>query len=793
MDLRFALRTLFKNPAITVLSIVVLALGIGANTAIFSVVNAVLLRPLDYRDPDRIVTLWTDFRRTGGRGQVSAPDFHDWRSRATSFETMAYHIGGETAVTVKGTADYANVKRVTPGFFSAVGVAPALGRLFSADEERAGFAAVISHRFFLKHFAGSQGVPAQPLQILDRSFPIVGVLPEAFQFAGNTDVFLPSSVLPETTSRTAHNYRVIARLKDGATLEQAQAEMNIIADQLGAEHPKENREKGINVVPLKEQTVSNVKLTLYVLLGAVAAILLIACANVANLLLAKASARTREIAIRAAVGASRGRIIRQLITESLLLGLIAGVAGLLLSFWGVEVLLAIAPAGIPRLEQTGVDWQVLAFTLIASILASLLFGLAPAWTASRMDLQNALKQAARTSTGGSSALRSGLVVAEIAMSVILLTAAGLLIRSFQTLTSVDMGVETSRLLLMEATVPSMGLEAAKRASGFYQDLLPKIRGLNGVTAAAAVLGLPTASKSNGGYLVEGSGTAEFVGIPKEQAIFNVVTPEYFRTMGIALRGGRDFNDRDQFEVAPVAIVNEALARASFAGSDPIGRRLKCGLDRPDWMTIVGVVADSRQDPARPARPEIFMPYRQHPFFATSMVVVARVNGDTELLAEPIRRLAREINSDVPVRFKTMDQAMSTAVATPRFRTLLLSVFAGLAVLLAMTGIYGVMSYAVTQRAPEIGLRMALGARASDVLSMILKNGLRLAVIGLALGLLGGWAASQWLESMLFSVTRYDPLTYLAVIVSILAITWLACWIPARRASRVDPLIALRQD
>ena len=797
MDLRFALRSLRKSPGFTLVAVLVMALGIGATTAVFTVVNAVLLKPLDYPDPDRIVTVSSLWKRSGARGQASAPDFHDWRGQSAAFTAMAYYGHSETAVMAGPAAEYRRVASVTPEFFRVFAVQPALGRPFTAEEQKAGGAVMISHSYWQSHWGGDRAALGQRIRLFASTPAIVGVLPPRFRFPDQTDLWFPANtIFPETTSRSAHNYLVVGRLKEEVSLEQAQAQMVSIGARLEQQYPASNQGKSVAVTRMRDDLVSDVRLTLYLLLGAVGVVLLIACANVANLLLARATARGREIAIRAAVGASRGRIVRQLITESLALAALAGAAGLILALGGSRALIRLAPGNVPRLAETGIDGWVLAFTFGVSALASLLFGLAPAVQASRVDLTEALKQGAtRTGIGGAAGrTRGALVVAEIALSVVLLAGAGLLIRSFVALHNVALGFRPENTLLMRASVPASDLGGARRATRFYKDLLAQIAVLPGVSAVGATRIPPGRVGSYGGYWIDRlPGPAELT-VGAAQAIFSVVAPGAFAALGIPLQRGRDFHDGDAFDAPFTAVINEALARQAFPAQDPLGRLIFCGFDSLAPMKIVGVVGDVRQyGPARAPQPEIYMPYQQHPRAATALSIVVRTGTEPAALSEAMRRKTRELSPDVPVRFTTLEASLADAVAAPRFRTLLLGIFAALAVSLASAGVYGVMAYTVGQRSSEIGLRMALGASSGDVLKLVLRQGLALAAAGVALGLAGAAAATRLLTTMLFEVKPTDPLSYVAAAALLALVALAASYIPARRAARVDPLVALRQE
>lgn len=794
MEMRFAFRSLRKSPAFTLLAMLIMALGIGANTAVFSVVNAVLLRPLDYSNPDRIVTLWSLGKKSHSHSQVSAPDFHDWHHQSSSFSALADFDAGDTAVSLGSQAEYTEVAEVTPEFFDVFTVHPAEGRFFSADEEKPGSAAaaLISYSYWQSHYGG-RPLQDQTLHTFDRTLHIVGVLPPRFHFPEKTDVWIPANtIFPETPSRSAHNYRVIGLLKPGVSLERAQAEMTAIGTRLEQQYPESDKDQSVAVTRMRDEMVRDVRVTLYLLLGAVAVVLLIACANISTLLLAKASARTREMAIRAAIGASRARIIRQLISESLLLAVVSGAAGIVLAFWGSEALVALAPGNVPRLAETGIDGWVLVFTLAICIASSLLFGLAPAIHASRVDLNDALKQgAARAVMGGAAGrTRNVLVVAEVALAVMLLAGAGLLLKSFIALHNVELGFHPEHVLVMEANVPASGLQSARRATRFYKDILPQIAALPGVLKAGATYAIPGTVGSWGNYWIDHLPASMDPHGP--DAVFSTIAPGTFSTLGIPLHRGRDVNDSDTYDAPFTAVINEALARQAFPGQDPIGRSILCGFDSDKPMKIVGVVGDIRQyGPAKKPSPEIYMPYEQHPQPSTDLNIVVRTAIEPDALTQTLRRKVHERSPDVPLKFTTLEAALSDNIAAPRFRTLLLGIFAGLAVCLAMAGVYGVMAYVVGQRSNEIGLRMALGASSGDVLRLMLRQGMTLAGIGLVLGLAGAIAASRLLSSLLFEVKPGDPLTYVGVAVLLGLVALAATYLPARRAARVDPLVALR--
>ena len=753
-----------------------------------------LLRPLAYRDAERIVTLASLWKNHGTQGTVSAPDFHDWHDQSTSFAAMAYYDDDAGPVSAGSGAEYTHIAEVTPEFFSVFSVEPAVGRGFSPEEWKSGSVVVIGYAYWRRHFGGAPGAIGSTLRIDDNSMAVIGVMPPGFDFPDKTAVWLPANTPynPENPERSAHNYSAVGRLQPWIALRQAQAEMTGIGARLERQYPASNRNESVAVTPMRDRMVGSVRFTLYLLLGAVGLILLIACANMANLLLAKASARGREMAIRAAIGASRGRIVRQLIVESTVLAVVSGAAGVLVAMWATPALIAIAPGNVPRLEEASLDARVLLFTLGISLLSSLVFGLAPALNASRVDLHDALKQgAARTGIASRARrLRNALVVAEIAISVVLLSGAGLLLRSFQALLNVPLGFRPDHVLAMAASVPSSDVEGQRRAAQVYKDVLANAFSLPGVASAGLTRMPPGRVNSWGSYSIDALPASTGVSAP--QAVFSVVSGGAFQTLGIPLRAGRDFNASDTYDAPFTAIVNASLARKSFPGQNPLGHTIKCGFDSPNAMTIVGVVDDIRQfGPAQNAWPEIYMPYEQHP--KADMYLVARTAGNPLTYSEALRRVVQSRSPDTPVRFATLQETLAEDVAAPRFRTLLLAAFAALAVLPAMAGVYGVMNYVVGQRTGEIGLRMALGASPGNLLRLILRQGLTLTALGLGIGLAAAMAATGLLRSMLFEIKTTDPLTYAGVAVLLALVASVASYIPARRAVHVDPLLALRQE
>ncbi len=711
---------------------------------------------------------------------------------------MADYAGWSTAVMVgNGAAEYAEAAQVSPEFFRVFGAEPVSGRLFTAEEWTKGASAVVGQGYAQSHFGDISNALGKALTIYGKPYTIVGVMPGGFDFPDKAQIWLTMDD-DSKENRSANNFRVVGRLKDGVSIQEAQAQMTPIGDRLSKAYPDSNGNRNIAVTGMRDRLVKDVRTTLYLLLGAVGVVLLISCANMANLLLAKATSRTREIAIRAAVGAGRGRIVRQLITESVVLAMVAGAAGLFLAILGANALAAIAPSNVPRLADARlIDTWVLTFTLGISMVASLLFGLAPALTAARIDLNDALKLGGSKAVvgGGAGKLRSAIVVAEIALSVVLLAGAGLLIKSFFALNGVSLGYRTDHLLLMEADVPSSSLEDARKATLFYKDLFQNIAQIPGVISVGAAGVAPGRTGSNGSYWVDVHNWPEHPGIDLDrQALFSVVAPQTFSTLGVRVLQGRDFNETDQYDAPFTVIINETMAKKTFPGQDPLGHLLLCGLDSPMAMTIVGVVTDMHNSgPAALPGPEMFMPYEQHPLASAQLTVLVRTNAEPAALSSVLRKKVQERSTEVPMKFSTMNTLLAEDVAAPRFRTLLFLVFAGLAVCLAMAGVYGVMAYVVGQRLNEIGLRMALGASQGDVLRMVLKQGLTLAGAGVALGLAGAMGATRLLTSFLFEVKPGDPLTYVGVGVLLAVVAMAASYVPARRATRVDPLAALRQE
>jgi predicted permease len=728
---------------------------------------------------------------------VSGPDFRDWRDQSRSFEAIAHQQSFETSVTVNNASDYATTTRTSPGYFRVFGATAVVGRLFTLEEEQPGGppVAVISDAYWRRQFGSDPRAIGATITFAQQAHTIIGVT--ALRYPARSDIYHMGPAPIPNESRSAHNYRPVARLAPGVSVAQAQSEMTGIAARLTEQYPQSNADKGAAVVPLQEVLVGDTRQTLFVLLAAVAFVLLIACANVANLLLARAAARGRELVVRAAVGAGRMRLVRQMLTESAVLALISGVGGVIIARWGVMALLALAPPDLPRLDEVTVDMTALAFALGISLAASFIFGLAPAWHVSRVDLADGLRQSGKGSALGvrSGWARKAFVVAEIALAVALVMGAGLLGRSLIALANVDMGFQGDRLVVLRTTVPVSGRPQFARAIEIYRNTLAELRNLPGVVAAGGVTSLPTLVRSNGGYWVEGAPGPEVLGVRSPQALFTVVTPEYFRVLQVPVVRGRDFNDGDRIDAPFVAIINEQLAKDSFPGVDPIGRTIRAGLDSLEPMTIVGIVKDVRtRGPNRALQAELFFPYEQHQGPATSLNVVMRTDvADPLAIGAAAARQIRGRYPEVPVRVETMEMTMAGATATPRFRTVLLVVFAVVALLLAIAGVYGVMAYTVSQRVPEIGLRVALGASPGDVMGLVLREGALLVVIGLVVGAALSYASAQFISGLLFGVSARDPLVFAAVSALVAVAAMAACLVPGRRALKVDPLLALRAD
>lgn len=802
-DLQYGIRSLLKRPGFTAIAVITLMLGIGANTAIFSVVNGVLLRPLPYSDPSRLTQLWEASAKKG-RSEMPAsyPNFADWRDRSHVFEQVVAYSDWSFNLTGAGEPERIRSAIVSPAFFSVLGIKPLQGRDLLAGEDERGkdLVVVINESLWQRKFNSDPSIIGRSLNLDDKTFTVVGVIARGVQaplLSEEIELFAPVSHGFGFTNRYGHYLSVIARLKSGATIEQAQADMNNIAGQLEQQYPESNKDHGVRVVSLNEQVVGNFRTSLLVMLGAVVFVLLIASANVANMQLARGAERQREIAIRTALGAGRWRIVRQLVTESMLLSLTSGILGFLVALWGIELLVAFSPADLPRIKEVTVDVRVLGFTLAVSLLTGILFGVLPALQTSRPHLIERVKAGGRSVMSGVSRqrMRSGLVVAEIALSLVLLVGAGLLIRSFLRLQAVNPGFNPSNVLTMQLDLGRAKYKTSAQVIAFHNQLLERLKQLPGVQYASSRTSIPIANDASFAYLrFNLEGRQSDVSDPPV-AYYNGASPDYFQTMMIPLLKGRGFSVRDVKGSQNVVIVNDTLARRYFGNEDALGKRISLE-DNPkeeDWVTIVGVVGDTkpRELHSEPVA-EIYMPYDQQPERGISLMIRYLDGGSG--VAASVRTEVLALDKEQPVyNIRTLDSVLSESVAAPRFRTLLLAVFAGMALLLAAVGIYGVISYAVSQRTQEIGIRMALGAQASDVLKLIVKGGMTLVLIGVALGLAGAFALTRLMTTLLFGVQPTDSATFAVVSGSLIAVALIACLVPARRATKVDPLVALRYE
>jgi len=817
-DLRYAVRTLARAPGFTAVAVLTLALGIGANTAIFSIVNAALIRPLEYPEPNRIVTLW------GSNPALSigldllpmtAKHWDAWRRRNHVFEEVAAFDSKELHLTGSGAPEHFDAARVTAGFFSVFGVKPYLGRTFVPEEDRAGGgkAAVVSYALWQNRFGGDPGLIGRTLTLSGQGYRVIGVLPPGFgfpkgaevpsyyHFGARTDLWISASLTQHEIDNGSLGFTVVARLKPGIPVKQAQAEMSLIMRQLAREDPNNNKGFSVRVIPLRETIVSGLRPALLAIMAAVAAVLLIACANLANLLLTRAVSRRKEIALRAALGAGRWQLIRQLLAESLLLSLTGGVLGLLLARWGVVLVERMMPAGLPRVGDAQLDSAVVAFSLLVSVLTGVLFGLAPAWNAAKLDLNRSLKEGGRSSTTQAHPLvRRGLVVSEIAMAMVLVVTAGLLLKSFLKLQSVDTGFHPENLIAVDLSLPGAGY--FERGSGRYDQpgrraefvalVTERASAVPGVSSVAAISELPLSGRvSMEGLRFEGRPVPDMSQPPVADS--RSATPGYLRTMGVRLLKGRWFTEQDRADSVPVAVIDDTMARVYWPGEDPIGKRFRNLNSANPWWTIVGVARSvTHSGLGAKKNPEYFRPFSQQE--VSWMTVVVRSAIDPSALLAALRKEIWAVDKDLPVSdITTVTQLVSDAAAAPRFRSLLIGVFGAFALLLASLGIYGVISYTVAQQMHDLGIRVALGAGTRDILRLIVGGGLALAATGVAAGLVGAFGLTRLLASLLYGVTPTDAWTFGGVAVLLLAVALVASYIPARRAMRVDPLVALRYE
>jgi len=816
-DLRYGARMLMKKPGFTVVAVVTLSLGIGANSAIFSVVNAVLLRALPYDEADRLVYL-SERHPQHEEMSISYPDFTDWRARNHVFESIGVFRGSDYDLTGSGEPERLGAAQVSAELFSALRVRAALGRVFTNEEDKPGAPAVValSHELWQRRFGGNPQILNQSLTLNDHPYTVIGVMPSGFHFKEHTELWIPIGPLSDQgwlQERDNHpGLRGVARLKAGITIEQARADLDAIAAQLEQQYPDSNKHVGARIIPLLENYVHDVRHALWVLLGAVGLVLLIACANVANLLLARAATRRREMAVRVALGASRWRMARQLLTESLLLAVVGGGLGLLLAQWGVELILAFAGNSIPRTGEISLDSHVLAFTLAASAGAGVIFGLGPALQSSRADVQEALKETSRSATGGRHRLRQTLVVVEVALTLVLLIGAGLLIRTFYRLQQVNPGFVDEHVLSFGVSLPELKYPDERQWLNFYQQVTQKLRALPGVQEVSITSRVPMGENDwQSGFRVVGQPPPPPGQGPSMEV--TIAGPDYFRTVGIPLLRGRCFTEQDNRSTLSeenlrgldqrhrlraglkTIIVDEEFARRHWPNEDPLGKQILWGSGPNDPpLTVVGVVG--RVKLYRPNEPAGFV-QGYFPFFEMPdnfMRFVVKTTIDPERMIAAARREVQAVDADQPIYdVKTLTQLRSESIAPQRLNLMLLGLFAAVALALAVVGIYGVMSYEVEQRTNEIGLRVALGAQTRDVLRLVVGQAMKLALVGVAMGLMGAVALTRLMANLLFGVGATDPVTFTSVALLLTFVALLACWLPARRAAMVDPMVALRCD
>jgi putative ABC transport system permease protein len=804
-DLRYAGRMMASNRAFTAVAVVVLALGIAANTVIFSVVNAVLLRSLPFPDSDRIVMVFESDRQRHTQEAIAAANFIDWRDQNQALESIAIYreenfnlTGAERPERVSGVIS-------TAGLFPVLAVNPIVGRVFQSDEENLGTGrvAVISRSLWERRFASDPNIVGQKLIANGEPLSIIGVMPAQFKFPGQADLWIPPrQVVPEhvlrpnvnmATNRDSHYLSSIARLKPGVTLTQARADIDAVALRMEEQNPNDDIGRGAMLVPLREYESGDIKTTLLVLFGAVGFVLLIACANVANLLLARATTRQKEIAIRTALGANRFRLVRQLLTESVVLSVAGGALGLLTALWGVNSTASLLPAGVYGANDVRIDGVVLVFTVVVSLVIGLVFGLVPALHATKSELNEALKEGGRGGTSGSrrNQARGLLVASEIALSLVLLIGAGLMIKSFIRLEQVNPGFESREILTMRLSLPSAQYNDARKRATFFQQVIAHLQSLPAVQSAAAISRLPlTPGNSSRGLTIEGRPDDGSGNGPS--ADYRVISADYFHTLGIPLSKGRAFTEADNGPSPGVTIINETMARRYWPDDSALGKRLRIEDGEP-WMEIVGVVEDVKHFGLdSQSRAEFYVPYQKDPW--PFMTIVVHSVSDPKGIADLMRSEVWAVDKDLPVPdIKSMDQLLANSVARRRFNMLLLSVFAAVALVLAAVGLYGVMSYSVTQRSREIGIRMALGAKPSDVLRLVVKQGMTPALIGVGIGLGAALALTRVMTSLLFAVRATDPATFVIISMLLTLVALAASFIPARRATKVDPMIALRYE
>jgi putative ABC transport system permease protein len=805
-DLRYSIRTLLKKPLFAIVAVITLALGIGANTAIFSVVNAVLLRSLPYQDPNRLVMAWEHNRPRARETNVINPaNFLDWQQQNNVFEGMSALYDGRFNLTGTGEPEEITGQVVTTNFFSLLGRQPMLGRGFSESEGVSGQdnVAVLSYGLWQRRFGGSPDILEKPIMIDGQTLTVIGVMPPDFNFlvksgvqVGNpSDIWVPLVLTDNFRIRRGRFMMAIARLKPEVTLEQAQSEMTGIASALEQQYPNFNTGWGVKLVPVHDQLVGDIRKPLMILLGAVGFVLLIACANVANLLLARAASRQKEIAIRMAMGAGRWRVIRQLLTESVILSLVSGTFGLLLALWGVEALMTLAPRHLVPLQSVGINYQVLLFTLLISFLTGIIFGLAPALTISRANLNESLKDGGKGAGNevGNSRLRNIFVVAEVALALILLIGSGLMLKSFYRLQSVNPGFDAKNLLTFKLALPRSKYPDDPKRLAFFNEAVQRIKTLPDVRSVGAINFLPfTGLGAATGFEIEGRPAPTPAERPTVES--RVVDPNYFETMGIPFLDGRNFNAREITEMSHVVIINETMARNYFAGENPLGKRVTIYMKSENVpCEIIGIVKDVKHHGLDiETRAMAYWP--QPELVYSAMTLAVRTNADPLALVGAIQREVQTLDKDQPLAdVRAMESWVADSVAKSRFATLLLGIFAAVALILAAVGIYGVLAYSVTQRTHEIGIRLALGAKSADVLRLIVGGGMKLAGLGIGIGILTAFAITRVMASLLYNVSTTDLLTFISVPAILMGVALVACLVPARRAAKTDPMVALRYE
>ncbi len=796
-------RMLLKNPGFTSVAVITLALGIGVNTSIFSVVYSVLLRPLTYHEPEKLMSLYTMYpQRNSFKSVVSAPDYIDWRDRNKVFDSMSAYAWSSYTLTGNNAPELFRGLSVSANFFHTLGVKPQFGRAFLPEEEEAGHnrVAILSYGLWQRRFGADPGILGRSINLNSESYIVVGVTPNDFRFAP-VEIYTPLTFTPDQLSdiaRGSHFLQIIARLKPEITLAQAKTDLENISRGIERQYPVTNTGKYGNVIPYQQDIVGDIRMSLLVLLGSVGLVLLIACANVANLLLARAASRQREIAVRTALGASRRRIVRQLLSESVLLSLIGGGLGLFLAYWGVDILITAVPGSIaeftPGWKLIGINSQALTFTLVISILTSVFFGLIPALQVSKPDLTDALKESGKSSAGlKRQRVRKTLVVVEIALALVLLIGAALLIKSFQRLRQVTLGFNPDQVFVADVTLGSAKYRETQQRINFFQGALERIENSPGVVSAATVNFPPFSTNSDRVFTIAGHPEPAPEAIP--HANYRVISPQYFKTLEIPVVGGRIFNEQDGGDATKVVIINDELARLYFPNEDPIGKQIKLGryVEANPLHTIVGIVGNIRHRGLNvPFEAEFYYPYSQTPIRFSS--IVARTKGDSLSLTSTVSNTVLEVDKDMPLsRPRTMEMSIADSVTQQRLNMILLGIFGALALTLAVVGIYGVMAFTVMQRTREIGIRMALGARRVDVIKSVVGQGMALAVIGIGIGLVGAFLVTRLMETLLFNVEPTDPATFGGIALLLLGVAFLACCVPARRATKVDPVVALRTD